>query len=205
MAFIDNLAFSLFTISFAGFLLLYTGSWMYLIMYKRKGKSFSDHLKSASVPLAIIGITMFSGGLWGHFAWPLPGSYNILFYDPLLFFGILLIAFSICVNFKLKLEYTGVLGLLSGIVTIFYGAVGYGLHMTSAPLAMLLMYAFYGLGGILSYPVSLLADRMQGSPQRPAATWQVLLIVFLIFLLFASLLSGLVGVMAIPKHLLSAP
>ena len=41
MAFIDNLAFSLFAISMAGFILLYVISSMYFV-YKRKRKDFSE-------------------------------------------------------------------------------------------------------------------------------------------------------------------
>ena len=61
---------------------------------KKKQKDFSAQIKSAIVPLLLIGIYMFVMALWGQLAWPLPGSYNILFYDPMISFGIVLIAFS---------------------------------------------------------------------------------------------------------------
>lgn len=64
MVFIDNLAFSLFSISFAGFLLLYAITSMYMV-YRRKGKNFTDYLKGASVPLGLIGAYMLITGLCG--------------------------------------------------------------------------------------------------------------------------------------------
>ena len=66
MVFIDNLAYSLFSVSFAGFLLFYTVISIYL-SYKRKGKNFTDHLNGASVPLALIGLYVLVTGIWGQF------------------------------------------------------------------------------------------------------------------------------------------
>ena len=50
---IYNLAFSLFTISFGGLMLLYTITSMYLV-YRKKGKNYSEYLNSASVPLGLL-------------------------------------------------------------------------------------------------------------------------------------------------------
>lgn len=205
MVFVDNLAYSLFMISFAGFMLLYTISSMYLV-YRRGKRNFSDYLKSASVPLGLIGVYMLIMGLWGQFTWPLPGSYNILFYDPLVSFGIVLLAFAIAVKYDVRLEYAGFLGLMVGVMVIIYGIEGYGAGLTSEPIALLLMYFFYGVAGIFAFPVSLIADRLPGLKKgRIWKGWHVVLIVFWILLLLASLLSGFVGILAIPAHLISAP
>ena len=205
MPYIDNLAYSLFSISLAGFLLLYTVSSMYGV-YNRRERNFEDHLKSACVPLGLIAAYMFIMGLWGQFTWPLPGSYNILFYDPLISFGIVLIAFALAVKCRLKLEYVGFLGLMVGLMTIAYGAEGYSIGLTQAPVALLLLYFLYGFTGILSFPVSLMADRAPDMRKgRVWHGWKFTLAMFWIFLLLASLLSGFVAVSAISAHLITTP
>jgi putative membrane protein len=204
MVFVDDLAYGLFSISFAGFLLLYTILSVYLA-YKRNERDFSSYLKSASVPLGIIGLYMLVMGLWGQFSWPLPGSYNILFYDPFISFGILLIAFAIAVKYGTRLEYVGFLGLLAGGMAIIYGAEGYSLGLTASPIALLLMYMFYGLAGIFSYPVALLTDRLAVTQKRMRRQWHVIFIIFFILLFLASSVAGVVGLLAVPAHLKSAP
>lgn len=204
MAFIDNLAYELMAISFSGLVLLYTISQMYLV-YRKGGKSFGEHLRNASVPLGILGAYLLVMGIWGQFTWTLPGSYNILFYDPLVSLGILLVAFAVAVRTGAKLEYVGFLGLLVGIMTIMYGIEGYSIGLTQAPLALLAMYFFYGAAGIFSYPVSMIADRLPGLQKRVWYGWTVILVIFWILILVASLLSAFVGLSAVPAHLLSAP
>ncbi len=204
MVFIDNLAYSLFAVSFAGFMLLYTTCSIYLA-YRKNRKNFSEDLKSASIPLAVIGMFLFLTGIWGQFTWPLPGSYNMLFYDPLISFGFLLLAFSISIKYGAKLEYTGFLGLMVGMMVIVYGVLGYTTGLTKEPLALLAMYLFYGLAGIFSYPISLMADRLPGLQRGIKISWFVLLVIFCILLLLASGLSGMTGIIAIPQHLISAP
>ena len=204
MAFIDNLAFSLFAISMAGFLLLYVISSMYFV-YKKKRKDFTDYLDSLSIPMAILGLFILITGLWGQFTWPLPGSYNILFYDPLVAFGIILLSFSAAIRFKARLEYVGVLSLMSGLMVIVYGIEGYGIGLTSAPIALFGMYFFYGAAGILGYPVSLIVDRLPGLQKNVWIGWEVLLILFWLALLGASILAAVVAGAAIPAHLLTPP
>ena len=204
MVFIDDLAYSLFSISFAGFLLFYTVVSIYK-SYKRKGKDFTEHLNGASIPLALIGAYIFIMGLWGQFSWPLPGSYNILFYDPFVAFGIVLLSFSFVIRFKGRIDYAGFLGLMSGIMAIIYGVEGYGLGLTQAPLALLVMYFLYGIAGIFSYPVSLLLDRFPGTQKKFWKGWYYILVIFLASLFLASLLAGFIGAAAIPSHLFSAP
>ncbi|MDE1870907.1 MAG: DUF981 family protein [Candidatus Micrarchaeota archaeon] len=206
MAFIDNLAYQLLTLSFACFMLLYTVTSMYLI-YRKKGKNFREHLKSASVPIAMLGTYMIVTGLWGQFTWPLPGSYNILFYDPFISFGIILLAFSLTVKYEVRFEYLGFLGLMIGVMTILYGVEGYKIGLTKEPVALLAMYFLYGLAGIFSYPVSLIADKIT-LPRIYARVWMgwiIMLVLFWLFLFAAGSLSASVGIAAISQHLISAP
>ncbi len=205
MVFIDNLAYSLFSISFASFLLLYTIISMYLV-YRKGSKNYQEYLGSSSVPLLLIGIYMVIQAIWGQITWPLPGSYNIIFYDPLLSLGLLLVGFFVAVRSKVRLEYVGFFGLLVGIMVIVYGIQGYQIGLTSAPLAMATMYILYGLSGILAYPVSLIADRLPGHKKGTVwIGWYVLLAAFCIVLLLAGLLSAGTGYFAVSQHLIKAP
>jgi putative membrane protein len=204
VAFIDNLAYGLFSISFASFLLLYTVISMYLV-YRRGGKNYSEYLDSAAVPLLLIGIYMVVQALWGQFTWPLPGSYNTLFYDPLMAFGLLLISFFVAVRYEVRLEYVGFFGLLVGLMVIIYGIQAYHIGLTSAPLAMLVMYLLYGMSGIVAYPVALIADRLPGHKKQVWFGWYVFLAVFCILMLLAGLLSAGAGFQAVSQHLITAP
>jgi putative membrane protein len=204
MVFTDNLAYSLFAISFAGLLLLYTLASMYL-SYRRREKSFIQYAKGASVPLTLLGIYMVVMGLWGQFTWPLPGSYNILFYDPLISFGIVLLAFSIAINFDTKLEYPGFLSLLFGAMLILYGYEGYIIGLTKEPLALLGLYLLYGSVGILAFPLSLVADKLPGLKRNSRTGRTFIFIILLILLLLASLLAAYIGYAAVSGHLINAP
>lgn len=204
MEFIDNLAYSLFMISIAGLMLLYTMISMYR-SYRKGGREFSTYLRSASIPLAILGGYMIITGLWGQFTWPLPNSYNILFYDPLVSFGIVLISFSLAIKYNVRLEYPGFLALLFGIMLILYGYEGYTIGLTKEPIALLGLYILYGTVGILAYPVSLIADRSPGRKKNPWIGWTLILLVFLAILILASVLAAYIGYAAIGGHLLSPP
>jgi putative membrane protein len=204
MEFIDNLAYSLFIISIAGFMLLYTMVSMYG-SYKKGNKNFSNYLKSAGVPMTLLGLFMIVTGVWGQFTWPLPNSYNILFYDPLVSFGIVLLSFSIGIKYNTRLEYAGVLALLFGVMLMLYGFEGYNIGLTEEPIALLSLYLMYGAVGIFAFPVSLIADRSPGLKKNPWAGWTVILLVFLALLLFSSLLAAYLGYAAIGGHLLNPP
>lgn len=204
MAYIDDLAFLLFTISFAGFILLYTISSMYLL-YRRKRHDYVDHLEGASVPMMLVGGYLIVSGFIGQWTWPLPGSYNILFFDPLVMFGLVVLAFALAIRFKVNLEYAGFFGLMVGIVTLIYGYQGYSIGLTLEPLALLLLYVFYGIAGIFAYPVALIADRLPGLQKNAWMGWHLILIIFWLALFAASATAGYIGATAISGHLVSAP
>ncbi len=204
MVFIDNLAYSLFAISIAGFLLLYTVASVYLA-YRKKSRDFKSYLKSASIPIALISVYLIVAGLWGQFTWPLPGSYNILFYDPFISFGLILFAFAVEARSGERMDYSGFMALLFGIMVIIYGIRGYGIGLTTVPIALLAMYFLYGIAAVFSFPVSLMAERMPGLKPNFWKGWYVMLAVFFVSLLLASALAGYVGAQAITAHLLNPP
>lgn len=174
-------------------------------MFTGADRNYSDYLKSASIPLLLIGIYLVVQALWGQFTWPLPGSYNVLFYDPMLSFGLLLIGFFAAVRYKVRLEYVGFFGLMVGILVIAYGQQGYMIGLTKSPVAMLAMYILFGLSGIVSYPVALIADRFPGHRKKVWVGWYVFLALFCILILLAGLLSAGAGFQAVSAHLITAP
>lgn len=204
MVFIDNLAFLLFSISFAGFVLLYTVMSVYL-EHENGKKDYDRHLEGASLVMLLIGGYLVVSGFVGQSTWPLPGSYNILFFDPLVAFGLVTLAFALAIRFEVSLEYAGFFGLLAGIMALIYGFQGYNLGLTSAPIALLLLYLFYGGAGILSYPASLIADRLPDHLKNPRVLWSIVLALFCLALFAASVTAAYIGSQAIAGHLLSAP
>lgn len=204
MVFVDNLAYFLFIIGFTGLILLYTISSVYKVS-KRGKKNFLEYLEGASVPLFILGLYIFITGIIGQILWPLPGSYNILFFDPYISFGIVLLAFSISIKYKIRLGYTGFFGLLIGIMAIVYGIHAYSLGMTKAPLMLLLMYLFYGLAGIMSCPIAFFVDKLTHLQKRIGLGWDISFVLFWVFLVIASILAITLGATALPYHLASPP
>ena len=149
--------------------------------------------------------TTLIAGFLGQALWPLPGSYNILFFDPLVSFGLVTLSFAIAIRFKVNLEYAGFFGLLVGIMTLIYGWQGYNIGLTLEPFALLALYAFYGIAGIFSYPVALIADRLPGLQKNPWIGWHFILVVFWLALFAASITSAYIGMNAISGHLVTAP
>ncbi|MGC8479375.1 MAG: DUF981 family protein [Candidatus Micrarchaeia archaeon] len=94
--------------------------------------------------------------LWGQLTWPLPGSYNILFFDPLMSLSIVLIGFAWSVRARIKIHYVGLFSLIVGLMTIDYGITGYMLRLTQSPLAFMGLFVAYEIIGILAFPVSLM-------------------------------------------------
>ncbi len=218
MAFVDPLALQLFTLAFVATLLFYSGVVGYLNFRRFGHHKTYEHLRGAAIPLAGLGAIVFAIGLWGEITWPLPGSYNILFYDPYVLLGVILVAFAVSVLLRLRTQYVGVLAGVTGALSIYYGISAYGLGMTAEPLYMLFLYIALGGTAVLTFPVTIYIDRMVIEPelenipdeQRKALTlpWKLAYGGFLLFLLFAvasAILALAIGGGALGSHLASAP
>ena len=205
MVFIDDLVLELFSIAFVGLLTLYMVLGAYF-SYKKSGpKGFYDHIRPGMIPLAVLGAVIMILALYGEFAWPLPGSYNILFYDAYLMLGIVLVGFTASVALKQKLHYMGLLSLGIGLALLCYGALGYNIGLTQSPLALLGLYIAFGCAGILAFPVTLMIDSFIYTKAKIALPWKVVMALFLLALITATVLASLLGVVSLQAHLLSAP
>jgi putative membrane protein len=223
MTFVDTLAFQLFSLAFVSGLLFYSGIVGYATYRKFGPRATLDHLKAQAVPLGGMGLIIFSIGLWGEVVWPLPGSYNILFFDPYVLLGVVLIAFALSVTFGRRTQYVGFLAAMTGLLSIYYGASAYQLGLTKEPFEMFLLYVALGGTAVFTFPVTLWIDRIILEPLSTAgaataeptgatpmllAQTKVIFGGFLLFLLFAvgsAILAILIGGGALPQHLSYAP
>ncbi len=175
MAFVDDLGLQLILIGLVALTIFYVGARTY-IRYRSGGTDkATNELKSSAPMIGIFGFVVLLLGLFGEFAWPLfTGTagvkYNILFYDPTVLFGIILIGFAFSLAFNLKTQYVGLFALAAGLVTIFYGVNGYNLGMTNEPIGLLGLYVAFGGAGLFTYPMTLLIDKVVAAKSIPSGT-----------------------------------
>ncbi len=209
MVFVDELAYYLFLVSFAVFILAYFLIKVYLSY--RKGKmDVRPDLEALSIPLLFVGGFMLVSAFAFQLLWPLPGSFNILYFDPMAAFGLVLVAFSLCLRYKTKTQYVGFLALLAGLMVIWYGwsaCYNIGLPSTSNGLniEVLMLFLFYGGAAVLMYPATVILDNWPKAKGAMPVSWLILLALLCAFLVASGLLSFYVGGMAVPAHLLNAP
>lgn len=171
MTFVDVLSFELVTLVFASVLLAYLGFLGYLAMRRNDAAGLRSLIRSASVPLGAVGAVVTILGVWGEMVWPLPGSYNILFSDVYLSFGLLLVVAAISIATSLKLDFVGLYAFIVGSVTLGYGWAGYAHGMTKAPLETLGLFGAFALAGILSFPMALIVERFLGQANGTSVGW----------------------------------
>ncbi|WP_393970837.1 DUF981 family protein [Oxyplasma meridianum] len=204
MAFIDDLAMELFTLSLVGVISIYMTAKVYLEYRKKGTANLEEYLKPGIFPLGILGVVILIMGFYGEMTWPLPGSYNILFGDPFMFIGMILIMMVLAIWFKQKLQYVGILAFFAGIIAIYYGANAYLDKMTSSPIAMLGLYIAFGLTGIFTFPTTLIYDMLPGK-EKASKTWTAVLVIFWIGLIVSAVLAAITAIEAVPQHLLVPP
>ena len=90
-------------------------------------------LSSFALPGAVIGAFDFISGFFMSFVWPFPGplsAYNMLFGDPMLFLGIIMLAGSLMVYKNMKPNIVSLFGFFIGIYLFVetYGIVSLGLE-----------------------------------------------------------------------------
>ncbi len=223
MAFIDELTFVMIT------LILVAATVGYIVVaelyaYWRSGpKGLGTALRETAVPMVALGLVVLIIGFWGMFTWPLPGAYNILFFDIYTLFGLIVLGFGLSVYLGFRLQYVGVLSLVSGGIVIAYGARAYQLGLTSTPWAMFLMYLGWGATAILAFPVAVIADGWlrggaagapavepakgkDGTPRYPVSYLRAAIVLFFVLVIVLSALAtGGILANAVFTHLKSPP
>jgi putative membrane protein len=218
MAFIDDLGLVLDLLILVTAVVFYTGALVWFETRRQDPVRALSHLREGAVLLGLLGGLIGLVALWGEFNWPLPGAYNVLFFDPLLLLALLLVAFSIAVWFRLPTHFVGMLGVIIGLGILFYGFRADQLNLTKDPLETFLMYMAFGGVAILSYPATLFVDWFVVGPAVPGADplpshptpdypwlWTVLLFLFMAGVVLAGVAAVLYGISTTWGHLGSPP
>lgn len=203
MAFIDNLAFEMLTLVMTSGVVVYTTGKMFLEYRKNGPKNVESTLRQAMFPLTLLGGLITAIGFWAEITWPFPdpnARFNILFGDPYLLFGIILLSMALSIAFKQKLQYAGFFAFLGGIMAVYYGSIIYSYQYTQSPLASLGMYLAFGVAGLLTWPATVAYDSMEEKEKGPGMIWGILLLLFWIAFILAAVFTGLVGVPAVYSH-----
>lgn len=177
MAFIDLLAFEQVLLLATAVIVGYVGVAAYWAMRHDDVAGVKSALKGAAIPIGFVGAVATVLAIWAEMVWPYPGpyltSYNILFNDTYLLFGITLVTLAISLAISAKLQYAGLFALVAGGVTIAYGWNGYVLGMTKEPFETLLLFGAFGLAGILSFPATLITDHYLAHPDGTAFAFRL--------------------------------
>lgn len=196
--FVDLLTSQLFVLGFSGLIIAY------LAFYSLtgKGKKNYTNIRSGSVILAVLGFYMVVTGLFGQFTWPLPGSYNILYYDIYTLWGLLVVGLAWSLRERMSLRPLGIFAMLLGFMSIYYGIMAYTMGLSQSPIAVLGLYSLFGISGVLVYPLAMVVE---GDVKNNQGIWKAVGIACVAALVLGSLLAILIGASALPSHLAMAP
>ena len=164
-----------------------------LALYYFKVGSGKKDISSLVVPAFILGLFNAVSGFLMSFTWPLPGSYNMLFGDPLLVLGLLMIAGSYMISKGMDVKALSLLGFLLGIYLLvgMIGITRFNMETGNDWLTATGLYGFSMLAAIFS-PILYLKPK--GS-NRYAYYFEVFLLVVVM------LLALLIGYMGFYEHL----
>ncbi|MGA8664038.1 MAG: DUF981 family protein [Thermoplasmata archaeon] len=161
--FIDDLALVEVLLLLGAAVLAYGGVMAWWAIRSNDPKGLRGALKGMAIPLGMVGFSTTTLALWGEMVWPFPSfmaGYNIFFFDAMLLFGLLCLAYAVACYFGTKLQYVGLFAMVAGGATAFYGWTGYtaSTPFTKDPFDTLLLYAGFSLAGILSFPATIIVD-----------------------------------------------
>ncbi|OJI06984.1 MAG: hypothetical protein BK997_03945 [Candidatus Micrarchaeum sp. ARMAN-1] len=187
--FVDSLAIMLLALGSSASLLA-----MYFLYAVRQKKTINN----LAIPIIGFGLFDFASGFLMSFTWPLPPAYNMLFGDPLLFLGLLMVMGGYMLYKNMNLKVLSIFGFFLGIY-IFVEAVAilnFKLETGVDLLSSMGLYVFSGLSAILS-PLVYLDPKSNNGKYA-----YYLLAVLLIIAAFAALFIGYAGIYG---HLFSPP
>ncbi|MHB1470677.1 MAG: DUF981 family protein [Thermoplasmataceae archaeon] len=184
--FIDSLAIMLIGLGSGTFL----GSLFFLFSAMGKFEAMKEQLV---VPAFVIGMFDLISGYEMSFTWPLPSGYNMLFGDPLLFFGLLLVAASVMVYKNMKVSSLSILFVILGIY-VLTGAgsiLTYHLESGNNLISAMGLFIIDGVAAILAPVVTM----------KPAGPGKFVYYLEFVLLVLGSLLALFIGYLALPGHL----
>lgn len=184
--FIDSLAIMLIGVGSGTFL----GALYFFYSAMGKFEWIRDQLV---VPAVGIGIFDFMSGYEISFTWPLPAGYNMLFGDPLLFFGILLVVGAIMTYKKMKVSSLSFLSVILGIYVIMgaYGIFTYKLESGNNLIGSMALYLADGIAALLA-PMLII---------EPKGVGKVLYYIEFVVLTLGTIVALYMGYTALTSHL----
>ncbi len=218
MGFVDDLTLILDLLVLVSAAVFYTAMFTWWHARKNDSARAQAHLKEGAGVLGLIGGILGAISLWGEMAWPLPGPYNIYFFDPLLMLALVLVGFAIAVWRRLPTHFVGMLSLVIGAGVAYYGARAYLLGLTQDPFETLLLYLGFGAVGILAFPATLYVDWAVQGHTEPGASplasnwvaqyprfWTAIVVLFLLLVILAGFAALAYGFNTVWSHLGSPP
>ncbi|MGC8568240.1 MAG: DUF981 family protein [Candidatus Micrarchaeia archaeon] len=166
---------------------LYLALWVLATVQNKKW------LSSLPVPIFILGFFDFINGMYLSYTWPMPSTYNLLFGNPLMLFGTLMLAGGYMLYKGTNPKILSLFGFFLGIFLIIESAAMYNYKLESGqylPPAFGL-FLFSGISGLLA-PVVYADSKGSG---------KYLYYILFIFLILTMLAAFFVGYMAIYSHL----
>jgi putative membrane protein len=191
MVFIDPLTIMLVAVAASAGIIA-----LYIIKATLGKKNFSD----LAVAGFAIGTFDFISGFFMSFLWPFPGAlsaYNMLFGDPMLFLGLIMLAGSYMLYKNIDVKVLSYFGFLLGIYLFIetYAIYVLGLEKGVYFLPAFSFYLFSGLAAFLS-------PLVYANPKKGGKYAYYLLAAFLIIVAFLAMFIGGAGIYG---HLTSTP
>jgi putative membrane protein len=218
MAFIDDLTLVLDLLILVTAVVFYTGALVWFQFYRKDLARANTHLREGADLLGLLGFATGIIAVWGEFTWPLPGSYDLFFFDAVLLLSLLLVAFCLAVRQHYPTHFVGMLGVIIGLGILFYGVRAYDLGLTKDPFETLLLYLGFGAVAIGTYPATLFIDWFVVGPTAPGADplpsppvpkypwlWWCLLGIFMGLVVLAGVAAVGYGISTAWSHLGSPP
>ena len=178
--FVDDLAGIELLLFLVAVLLAYVGVQGFWAIRNDRPEDLRRALRGSAIPAGGLGVVILGLALWGEMTWPfLPSDgmsgYNIFFFDPMLLLGIVLGAYALSAYRDLPLQYVGLIALVAGAATAFYGWTGFTATpaFTKEPFDTFLLYGAFGLSGVLALPATLLVDRYLRAEVLGTAPWTI--------------------------------
>ncbi len=179
---LENVDFLLFLLGAASAIIFYLTVVSFARYIKPEKVDMYKIVSGGIMPILIIGICMFLISAYIKVTMQMPEPYSYLILNPLMAASIVFMSFALVVWAKQEVHYVGLLALLTGLLTLYYGVAGYQLGITSVPTDFGILYASFGMVGILAFPVSLIMDIMPGMTKRHSRMWGAYLTLFWVFL-----------------------
>jgi putative membrane protein len=196
MPFVDPLAVMLIGLSFG------TTIGAFYFLFAARG--MSEQVRALVVPAIGVGLFDFMSGFYMSMFWPFPSyvaAYNMLFGDPLLLFGLLLIILAVMAYKDPKNIHFGIAPILVMMLGIYvlvgaYSIVQLKLETGQDLITAMGLYLFDGIGAVLAPLVYIKPDKTGG---------KYLYYLEFVILGIGTIFSLVIGYMALNGHLASPP